>query len=154
MSLYSWLVIFQVRLLCISTSFWVLRAPKSWLKHFFQPFSTFFLHFKLFSVYIRNEAQSIMTLHSLLTGLKPACFFRAAVPEQFSNFIHKIKNIMPVPAMGSLLVFRAVAPKQFSNFIRKILAKLKLSQLKPSRPVSQVVWWSTTPTAPKRKSSS
>ena len=41
-------------LLCISTSFWLLRAPKSWLKHFFQPFfsrfSTFFVNFKAFSV--------------------------------------------------------------------------------------------------------
>ena len=37
-------------LLCISTSFWVLAAPKIWLNYFFQPFVTFFLHFELFSV--------------------------------------------------------------------------------------------------------
>ena len=36
--------------LCISTSFQVLHAPKNWLKHFFQPFSTSFVHFKPFSV--------------------------------------------------------------------------------------------------------
>ena len=28
-------------LLCISTSFWVLRAPKSWSNYFFQRFSTY-----------------------------------------------------------------------------------------------------------------
>ena len=32
----------------ILTSFRVLRAPESWLKHFFQPFSTFFIHLNLF----------------------------------------------------------------------------------------------------------
>ena len=43
-------------MLCILTSFRVLRAPKSWLKHFFQPFSTFFVHFKLFSVISRLKS--------------------------------------------------------------------------------------------------
>ena len=37
-------------MLCILTSFWVLHALKRWLKLFFQPFSTFFVHFKPFSV--------------------------------------------------------------------------------------------------------
>ena len=37
-------------MLCISTSFWVLRALKSWSNYFFQPFSTFFVHFKPLSV--------------------------------------------------------------------------------------------------------
>ena len=36
--------------LCISARFWVLSAPASWSKHFFQPFSTFFLYFTRFSV--------------------------------------------------------------------------------------------------------
>ena len=40
----------HVYLLCISTSFWVLRPPESWSKYFFQLFSTFFVHLKLFSV--------------------------------------------------------------------------------------------------------
>ena len=35
---------------CISTSFWVLRTPESWLNYFLQRFSTFFVHFKTFSV--------------------------------------------------------------------------------------------------------
>ena len=35
-------------LLCISTSFWVLRAPKSWSKHFFQPFFYFFCSIQTF----------------------------------------------------------------------------------------------------------
>ena len=34
--------------MCISTSFWVLAVPKSWLNYFFQPFSTFFLILNLF----------------------------------------------------------------------------------------------------------
>ena len=38
------------RVLCISTSFQVLAAPESWSKYFFQPFSTFFVYFKPFSV--------------------------------------------------------------------------------------------------------
>ena len=33
-------------MLCISSSFWVLRAPKSWSNYFFQPFSSFLVHFK------------------------------------------------------------------------------------------------------------
>ena len=35
-------------LLCISTSFWVLRAPEGQLKHFLQLFSTYFIHFRCF----------------------------------------------------------------------------------------------------------
>ena len=42
-------------LLFISTSFWVLRAPKSWLKYFFELFSTFFLDFKKFFSYFSSE---------------------------------------------------------------------------------------------------
>ena len=37
-------------LLCISTSFRVLRALKSWSNYFFQQFSSFFVHFLPFSV--------------------------------------------------------------------------------------------------------
>ena len=37
-------------LLCILTSLRVLCAPKSWLKHFFELFSTFLVHLKPFSV--------------------------------------------------------------------------------------------------------
>ena len=43
-------------LLCISTSFWVLRAPKSWSKHFCQPFSNFVVHFKAFTVISRLKS--------------------------------------------------------------------------------------------------
>ena len=43
----SWLVL-RKRLLCISISFWVLQAPKSWSKHFFQPFFTLFCSFHTF----------------------------------------------------------------------------------------------------------
>ena len=39
--------------LCISTSFWVLRAAKSWSKPFYSRFLTFFVHFKAFSVISR-----------------------------------------------------------------------------------------------------
>ena len=31
-------------MLCISTSFGLLRTPESWSNYFFQPFSTFFIH--------------------------------------------------------------------------------------------------------------
>ena len=34
--------------LCISTSFRVLAAPESWLKHFFQPFFDLFCSFQSF----------------------------------------------------------------------------------------------------------
>ena len=44
------------QLLCILTSFWVLRAPKSWSNYFFQLFSTFFVHFKPFSVISRLKS--------------------------------------------------------------------------------------------------
>ena len=37
--------------LCISTSFWVLRAPKNWLKHFSDIFQSFLFISKLFSVF-------------------------------------------------------------------------------------------------------
>ena len=36
------------RLLCILTNFWVLRAPKSWSKHFFQQFFNLFCSFQSF----------------------------------------------------------------------------------------------------------
>ena len=42
--------------LCILTSFWVLHAPKSWLKIFFSHFSTYFVHFKAFSVISRLKS--------------------------------------------------------------------------------------------------
>ena len=45
-----------IKALCILTSFWVLHAPESWSKHFFQPFSTFFLLFKPFSVISRLKS--------------------------------------------------------------------------------------------------
>ena len=35
-------------MLCISNSFWVLAATKSWLKHFFQPFFKLFCSFQSF----------------------------------------------------------------------------------------------------------
>ena len=38
------------RVLCILTRFQVLAAPESWSNYFFQPFSTFFVDFKPFSV--------------------------------------------------------------------------------------------------------
>ena len=43
-------------ILCISTGFWVLRAPKSWSKPFFSRFPTFFVHFKAFSVISRLKS--------------------------------------------------------------------------------------------------
>ena len=39
--------------LCILTCSWVLRAPESWSKPYFSRFSTFFVHFKAFSVISR-----------------------------------------------------------------------------------------------------
>ena len=36
-----------VGVLCITTSFQVLRAPESWSNYFFQLFSTFFVHSKI-----------------------------------------------------------------------------------------------------------
>ena len=47
---------FNLRLLCISTSFQVLAAPESWPNYFFQPFLTFFEHFKPFSVILRLKS--------------------------------------------------------------------------------------------------
>ena len=47
---------FMPYLLCISTSFWVLYALKSWSKHFFSCCSTFFVHFKAFSVISRLKS--------------------------------------------------------------------------------------------------
>ena len=35
-------------MLCISTSFWLLHAPKSWLKYFFHPISSFLLILNFF----------------------------------------------------------------------------------------------------------
>ena len=46
-------------LLCISTSFWVLLAPKICSKHFFGPFSTFFVHFKHFSVIFQLKSRNM-----------------------------------------------------------------------------------------------
>ena len=43
-------VCLPVCLLCIPTSFWVLHAPKSLSNFFFQPFSSFVVHFTPFSV--------------------------------------------------------------------------------------------------------
>ena len=43
-------------MLCISTSFQVLRAPESWSKPFFQPFSSFFVQFLPFSVISRMKS--------------------------------------------------------------------------------------------------
>ena len=48
-----WLPLLDIgdgHLLCILTSFWVLRAPESRSKYFFHPFSTFFVNFESFSV--------------------------------------------------------------------------------------------------------
>ena len=40
----------NTQMLCISTSFWVLRAPKSWPKHFFQTFFNLFCSFQIFFI--------------------------------------------------------------------------------------------------------
>ena len=57
------------QVLCISTSFLVLRAPESWLKHFLRPFSTSFVHFKHFSTFFLDFSQKIIETH-----LKKQCF--------------------------------------------------------------------------------
>ena len=46
---------FIVYLLCILTGFWVLRAPKSWSKHFFSRFQPFLFISKLFH---RNQSKN------------------------------------------------------------------------------------------------
>ena len=43
------------RVMCIWTSFWVLRAPKRWLKYFVLLFSTLFVYFIHFSVIFWSE---------------------------------------------------------------------------------------------------
>ena len=43
-------------MLCILTSFWVLRTPKSRLNYFFSVVLTFFVHFKTFSVISRLKS--------------------------------------------------------------------------------------------------
>ena len=37
---------YNAYMLCISNSFWVRAAPKSWSNYFFLPFSSFFVNFK------------------------------------------------------------------------------------------------------------
>ena len=60
-------------MLYISTSFQVLQAPESWLNYcFFQPFSTFFVHFKLFSVISRQKSTKNVW------KLTKNCFFHLA----------------------------------------------------------------------------
>ena len=41
--------------MCILTSIWVLRASKSWSKHFFQSFPTFFVHVRDFTSQIKKK---------------------------------------------------------------------------------------------------
>ena len=48
--------LWRIQMLCILTSFRVLRAPESWLKHFFQPFSTFFVHKTVYQQFIEYGA--------------------------------------------------------------------------------------------------
>ena len=45
----------MTQMLCISTSFWVLRTPESCPNSFFQPFSTFFCSFLTFFSDFRHE---------------------------------------------------------------------------------------------------
>ena len=54
--------------MCILTSFWVLRALESWLKYFFEPFSTFFLNFKHFQWFFAWNEEKCWKL------LKKLCF--------------------------------------------------------------------------------
>ena len=48
---------YDLHLLCILTSFWVLCAPKSWSKHFWGQFSTIFDNFKHFSVIFHQKSR-------------------------------------------------------------------------------------------------
>ena len=67
-------------MLCISTSFWVLRAPKSWSKHFFQPFFNLFRYichqflqyFILYQlwIYSGSEDQQVAPPTYLYSGTK------------------------------------------------------------------------------------
>ena len=62
-------------LLCISTSFRVLRASHSWLKHFFGRL-TYFVHFKWFSVIFwlklrKNKKKLLKTFEMNKKGRKP-----------------------------------------------------------------------------------
>ena len=46
----------KICLLCISTSLWVLAAPKNWLKHFFQPFFNLFWSFETFYFFFGSNS--------------------------------------------------------------------------------------------------
>ena len=59
--------------LCISTSFWVLRAPKSWSNYFFQLFSTFFVHFRKSSLNSLHEPKSTCTHFEKYISIHIAC---------------------------------------------------------------------------------
>ena len=68
-------------LLCILTSFWVVQAPKSWSNYFFQPFSTFFVLFKPFSVILCLRSTVWSSLLCILTS-----FWVLRSPESWSNY--------------------------------------------------------------------
>ena len=57
----------------ISTSFWVLRAPKSCLNYFFQLFSTFFVHFRKSSLNSLHEPKSTCTHFEKYISIHIAC---------------------------------------------------------------------------------
>ena len=70
--LLIWIVTWYIYwMLCISTSFWVLRAPKSWLKHFFQPLFNLFCNYLYIHPYINHPSrveihQALLSHFSLL----------------------------------------------------------------------------------------
>ena len=71
-------------LLCILTSFRLLRASKCWSKHFFQPFSTFLLLFKCFSMnfHLKSRKNCVLSyslklvdMQRLVNSLRGYTFF-------------------------------------------------------------------------------
>ena len=57
-------------LLCILTSFGVLRAPEIWLKYFFEQFSIYFLNFKCFLVIFHLKSRKKLKNRVLSYSLK------------------------------------------------------------------------------------
>ena len=70
---------FQIKitqqLLCILTSIWVLPTSKSWLKHFFQTFPTFFVHLNLFQWFHVSNQEKMSKIQQYFLNF--CLFFKA-----------------------------------------------------------------------------
>ena len=89
--------------MCILTCFWVLRAPKSWSNYFFQPFSTFFVHFNPFSV-----ISHLKSTKNVWKRTKKTFFFFSSKLVDMQKLVDSLKGYLEIVFFGWFFIIAMI----------------------------------------------